>query len=543
MSASALPTAQPPIAKRVPATRSVHSEDVVDDYAWLRDRDDPDTLGYLEAENAYTTAATAHTKALQDEIFDEVKGRTLETDRSVPSLLDGWFYYTRTVEGQQYPIHCRARTEPALPDDPTQPIDPPADEHVLLDQNELAGESPYFALGAFDVSPDGRLLAFSTDFDGGEKYTLRFKNLDRDELLPDQVPGTYYTTAWSADGSTLFYTTVDEAMRPYRVWRHTLGTDAATDVIVHEETDERFFVGVGLTRSREYIVIELGSQITSEARVLSAHDPVGDFALVEPRRQGIEYSLDHSGGNFFIVHNDGAENFELALAPVTGPGRDHWQAVIPHREDTRVTGVEAFADHLVVSVRRGGSTGLHVVPLVDGEPVAGHDIDFPEEVRTVGAAGNPEFATGTFRLSYTSLGTPISVYDYHLATGELQLRKRQPVLGVFDPAHYVSAREWATAPDGTRVPISVVRHRDTPVDGSAPCLLYGYGAYEASMDPWFSISRLSLLDRGFVFAIAHVRGGGELGRRWYEDGKLLAKKNTFTDFVACADHLVASGWT
>ncbi|MGH8827985.1 MAG: oligopeptidase B, partial [Jiangellaceae bacterium] len=457
MSASALPAAQPPVAKRVPATRSVHSDDVADDYAWLRNRDDPDTIGYLEAENAYTTAATAHTKALQDEIFDEVKGRTLETDRSVPSLRDGWFYYTRTVEGQQYPIHCRARTEPALPDDPAQPIDPPADEHVLLDQNELAGESPYFALGAFDVSPDGRLLAFSTDFDGGEKYTLRFKNLDRDEMLPDHVPGTYYTTAWSADCSTLFYTTVDEAMRPYRVWRHTLGADAATDVIVHEEPDERFFVSVGLTRSREYIMIELGSQITSEARVLSAHDPTGDFAIVEPRRQGIEYSLDHSGGHFFVVHNDGAENFELAMAPVTDPGRDHWRAVIPHREDTRVTGVEAFADHLVVSLRRDGSTGLHIVPLVDGDPVVGHDIAFPEEVRTVGAAGNPEFATGTFRLSYTSLGTPSSVYDYHLASGELQLRKQQPVLGRFDPAHYVSAREWATASDGTLVPISVVR--------------------------------------------------------------------------------------
>lgn len=542
MSHSELPAAQPPVAKRVPVTRLAHGETVVDEYAWLRDRDDPDTLAYLTAENAYTSAMTAHTKALQDEIFAEVKDRTLETDRSVPSLRDGWFYYTRTIEGQQYPIHCRARTEPELPDDPTQPIEPPADEQVLLDQNELAGASPYFALGAFDVSPDGGVLAFSTDFDGSEQYTLRFKDLDRDEMLPDEIPGTYYSTAWSVDGSTLFYTTVDEAMRPYRVWRHTLGADAATDVIVHEEPDERFFISVGLTRSREYIVIELGSQITSEVRVLNANDPNADFAIVEPRRQGVEYSLDHSGGHFFIVHNDGAENFELAMAPVTNPSRDHWKAVIPHREDTRVNGVEAFADHLIVSIRRDGSTGLRVLSLVDGEPAASHDITFPEEVRTVGAASNPEFATSIFRLSYTSLGTPNSVYDYHLASAELKLRKQQPVLGGFDPAHYVSAREWATAADGTQVPISLIRHRDTPVDGTAPCLLYGYGAYEASMDPWFSIPRLSLLDRGFVFAIAHVRGGGELGRRWYEDGKLLAKKNTFTDFVACADHLVATGW-
>ncbi|WP_129664331.1 S9 family peptidase [Phytoactinopolyspora endophytica] len=533
----------PPVAKRVPHTRTFHGDTVVDEYAWLLDRDDPDTTAYLEAENAYTEAVTAHTKGLQGQIFEEIKARTLETDLSVPSRYGGWWYYTRTVEGRQYAIHCRSRTEPELPDDPAQPIVSPADEQVLLDENELAGESPYFALGAFDVSPDGRLLIFSTDYDGAEKYTLRVKNLETGQLLPDEVPNTYYSTAWSADASTLFYTTVDEAMRPYRVWRHHLGTDAAEDQIVHQEDDERFFADVSLTRSKAYVLITLGSSITSEVRILSADEPNGEFRLVEPRRQGVEYFVDHSGPYFFIVHNDGALDFELAKAPIGSPGREHWTPVLPHEQGRRIVDVGAFAGHLIVPLRRGGSTGLHVIPLHDGEPQPGRDIDFPEEVRSVRPGGNPEFTTATFRLGYTSLGTPSSVYDYDVGTRELQLRKRQPVLGDFDPSRYQTVREWATVEDGTRIPISLVRRLDTPADGTAPCVLYGYGSYEASMDPWFSIPRLSLLDRGFVFAIAHVRGGGEMGRAWYEQGKMLAKRNTFTDFVACAERLVEAGWT
>ncbi|NED98752.1 S9 family peptidase [Phytoactinopolyspora halotolerans] len=532
-----------PVAKRVPRTRTFHGDEVVDEYFWLLDRDDPDTIAYLEAENAYTEAVTAHTKALQDEIFSEIKARTLETDLSVPAHRGGWWYYTRTVQGQQYAIHCRSRSEPELPDDATQPIVSPDDEQVLLDENELAGDSPYFALGAFDVSPDGRLLVFSTDFDGSEKYTLRVKDLERDQLLPDSVPDTYYSTAWSADGSTVFYTTVDEAMRPYRVWRHRLGTQASEDQIVHQEDDERFFADVDLTRSEAYIVISLGSSITSEVRVLPADAPGGEFQVLEPRRQGVEYTIDHSGGYFFIVHNDGAMDFELAKAPVASPGREHWSPVLPHEPGRRVVDVHAFAGHLVVALRRDGGTGLHVIPLRDGEPQPGHDIGFAEEVRTVRPGGNPEFDTDTFRLGYTSLATPSSIYDHNIQTRELRLRKRQPVLGDFDPEHYQTVREWATAEDGTEIPISLVRHRDTPADGTAPCVLYGYGSYEASMDPWFSIARLSLLDRGFVFAIAHVRGGGEMGRAWYEQGKMLAKRNTFTDFVACAQRLVAAGWT
>jgi oligopeptidase B len=532
-----------PVAKRVPHTREVHGDSVEDEYAWLLDREDPDTLAYLEAENAYTELLTAHTKALQDELFEEIKARTLETDRSVPVRHGPWWYYTRTVEGLQYSIHCRSRTEPELPADPSVPIASPADEQVLIDENELAGESPYFALGALNVSPDGRLLIFSTDYDGSEKYTLRVKDLERDVVLPDEIPNTYYSTAWSADGSVLFYTTVDDAMRPYRVWRHRLGTHAADDHLVHQEDDERFFAGVDLTRSEALLVISLDSTMTSEVRVLAADDPTGEFRVVEPRRQGVEYSIDHSGDYLYIVHNDDAADFELVRAPVETPGREHWAPVLAHEPDTRVAGVSAFSDHLVVSLRRAGSTGLHVVPLRDDGAQPGHDIVFTEEVRTVTAGSNPEFTSDTFRLGYTSLGTPSSVYDYHIPTRELRLRKRQAVLGDFDPARYETVREWATAADGTRVPISLVRHRDTAADGTAPCVLYGYGSYEASMDPWFSIPRLSLLDRGFVFAIAHVRGGGEMGRAWYDDGKLLAKKNTFTDFIACAKHLVDAGWT
>lgn len=533
----------PPVAKQVPAERTVHGDTVVDEYAWLKDRDDADTVAYLEAENAHTQAATAHTKALQDDIFDEIKSRTLETDLSVPARHHGWWYYTRTLEGSQYPIHCRSRTEPELPTDPAEPIVSPADEQVLLDQNELAGDSPYFALGAFDVSPDGRLLAYSTDFDGGEKYTLRFKDLETGATLPDEVPGTYYGSAWAGNGSALFYTTVDDAMRPYRVWRHLLGTEAAADVIVHEETDERFFAGVGLTRSEQYVVIELGSQITSETWVLPAGDPRGEFRVVQPREQGVEYSIDHTGDSFFIVHNKDAVDFELVVAPASAPERGNWRPVLPHTPGVRVTGVDAFAGHLVVSMRREGRTELHVMPLADGVPGPGRDIGFDEPVRTVRPGGNPEFDTTVFRLGYASLTTPSSVYDYDVAGGGLTLRKRQPVLGGVDLSAYESVREWALADDGTRIPISLVKRRDTPRDGSAPCVLYGYGAYEASMDPWFSIARLSLLDRGYVFAIAHVRGGGELGRRWYEDGKLLHKRNTFTDFIACGEHLASAGWT
>jgi oligopeptidase B len=533
-------TVAAPVAKRVPRERVHHGDVVMDEFAWLADKSDPETIAYLSAENAFTQAATAHLAGLRETVFEEIKRRTQETDLSVPVRRGGFWYYTRTVEGQQYSIHCRRPAAPSELDPPdTGEGAPLPGEEVLLDGNQLAEGHEFFALGTFNVSPDGQWLAYSADFAGDERFTLRVKNLTTGELLADEITGAFYGSAWSADASTLFYLTVNEAWRPYRVWRHRVGVAEIPDEIVYEETDERFWVGVELTRSQRFIQIDSHSSITSEVRVVPADAPSAAPRVVAPRRQGVEYHVehDHTGDRFLILHNDGAEDFALAWTPVDAPGQ--WKPVLDHLPGTRLEGVDAFAGHLVVSLRRDGLTGLRVVPL-DGAP---YDIGFPEPIYRVGLGANPEYQTGSIRLGYASLVTPDSVYDYQLARRELVLRKRQPVLGGFDPDAYEQHREWAVAADGTRVPISLVCRKGVRAGGPAPCVLYGYGSYEASMDPWFAIPRLSLVDRGVVFAVAHVRGGGELGRRWYEDGKLLAKKNTFTDFVACARQLVASGWT
>jgi oligopeptidase B len=512
---------------------------VVDEYAWLQKKDDPETIAYLEAENAYTEGATAHLNGLRDTLFNEIKTRTRETDLSVPARKGGFWYYTRTVEGKQYGIQCRRAAAIGEVDPPsTEDGAPLAGEEVLLDGNELAADKKFFALGTFDVSPDGRWLAYSTDFDGDERFTLRFKDLLSGETLPDEIPNAFYGSAWSADGSTLFYITVDDAWRPHRVWRHVRGTPASEDQIVYEESDERFWVGVDLTRSEKFIVIDVQSKVTSEVYVIPATEPLAAPRVVAPRRQGVEYSVEHHGHRFLILHNDGAEDFALAYTSVDAPGA--WTPLIEHQPGVRLLQVDAFARHLVISLRRDGLTGLRVLRL---DSSASYDIELPEPIYSVGPDANPEYDTTSFRLHYSSLVTPESVYDCDLDTGALTLRKRKPVLGGFDPARYEQHREWAIAEDGTRVPISLVSLRDTPQDGSAPLVLYGYGSYELSMDPWFSIPRLSLVDRGVVFAVAHIRGGGEMGRRWYEDGKMLAKKNTFTDFVASAEHLVKAGWT
>jgi len=541
---------QPPVAKTIPHERVHHGDTVNDPYFWLADKENKDVIAYLEAENAYTEERLAGQAPLRERIFQEIKGRTKETDLSVPSRKGGWWYYSRTQEGKQYGIHCRlaavGETPPALPEDGSAL----PGEQVLLDGNELAEGHGFFSLGAFDVSPDGKLLAYSTDFAGNERFTLRFKDLESGETLPDEVPETSYGTAWSRDGSVLFYLTVDEAWRPYRVHRHAVGTPAAEDVLVYEEADERFWVGVGLTRSERHLLISVGSKVTSELRLLDADDPTGEFALVAGRDPGVEYSVDHwahptdrSRDLLLVLHNGGdKQNFELATASLDAPGE--WTALIPHRPDTRLLDVEAFADHFVVEYRRDGLTGLAIHSVTDGHPAAeGTPIVFDEPIYTVGTGDNPEFSTGRLRLGYGSMVTPSTVYDYDIATGTLNLLKRQPVLGDFDPAHYEQHRAWATAEDGTRVPISLVHRTGVIADGTAPAVIYGYGSYEASMDPYFSVPRLSLLDRGFVFAIAHIRGGGEMGRAWYDDGKMLAKRNTFTDFVSCARQLVADGWT
>jgi oligopeptidase B len=535
----------PPSAKRVPSVRTYHGDSVVDEYAWLADKGDPDTIAYLRAENAHTEAATAGLIPLRDRIFAEIKVRTQESDLSVPVRKGGWWHYMRTVEGQQYAVHCRRAVRPGEVIPPVTADGQPLDgEEVLLDENDLAAGSDFFALGTFRSSPDQRWLAYSADFTGNERYTIRIKDLATGAVLPDEIPDTYAGCAWSLDGSTLFYVTVDAAWRPHRVWRHRVGTPAAEDAIVFTDPDERFHVHVSLTRSERYLLIRSVSVLTSEVWLLDAATPEAEFTVVAPRRHGVDYDVDHAGDRLLILHNDGAENFEIATVPSatpTDPGT--WTPLVAHRADTRLLGMDAFADYTVVYFRRDALTGLRILRR-DGE----HEIAFPEPVYRVGPGPNPEFQAARFRLSYTSLVTPGSVYDCDMATGELTLLKRQPVLpspsGVaYRPEDLEEYREWAVAADGMRIPISLVCRKGTPRDGSAPCLLYGYGAYEASRDPGFSIPVLSLLDRGFVYAIAHVRGGGEMGRSWYTDGKLLHKKNTFTDFIACAAHMVRAGWT
>jgi oligopeptidase B len=542
------PERTPPAARRIPRERTFHGDTFIDEYAWLADKEDRETIAYLEAENAYTEAMTAGQAGLRDAIFGEIKARTQETDLSVPTRKGGWWYYTRTVEGMQYPVYCRRAVRPDDAGPPISEDGSPLDgEQVLLDGNQLAGDEKFFSMGAYDVSPDGRLLAYSTDFSGSERFTMRVKDLVTGETAADEIPDTFYGSAWSRDGSALFYVTVDEAWRPYRVWRHMVGTPAAEDIIVYEEPDEKFWVGVGLTRSERYLLISADSKLTSEAWLLDAAQPQGEFTVVMPRRPGVEYGVEHQvradgTDRLLILHNDHAENFELAEAPVRNPAQ--WTPVIPGRPDTRLLGVDAFAEYLVVYLRRDGLTGLRIVRPDGGE----HEVAFGEPVYTVAPGSNPDYESGLFRLGYASLVTPDSVYDCDTATGQLTLLKRRPVLPLpdgsdYDPGDYEQYREWATAADGTRIPISLVCRKGTPRDGSSPFLLSGYGSYEISMDPSFSVPRLSLLDRGFGYAIAHVRGGGEMGRRWYDDGKMLRKANTFTDFVACAEHLVAQGWT
>jgi oligopeptidase B len=538
----------PPAAKRVPSERTHHGDTFIDEYAWLTAKDNPETIAFLEAENAYTEGLTGSQDKLRTEIFGEIKSRTQESDLSVPSRKGGHWYYSRTVEGKQYAVHCRRAVRPDDAGPPMTADGGPLDgEEILLDGNELAGDSPFFSIGAFDVSPDGQLLAYSTDVAGDERFVMRVKDLSTGQTAPDEIPDTFYGSAWSADGTALFYVTVDDAWRPFRVWRHLIGSPAADDVVVFEETDEKFGVGVGLSRSERYLMIGSSSKLTSEAWLLDAANPTGEFSVVVPRRPGVEYDVEHQvlpdgSEQLLILHNDGALNFELARATVENPAE--WTPLISHRDDTRLLSVDAFATHLVVYLRKDGLTGLRIIPASGGE----HEIDFPEPIYQVGPGSNPEYDTDTFRLSYVSMVTPNSVYDCDVVTGALTLLKQSPVLPgpdgtAYNPADYEQQRLWATADDGTKIPLSVVRRAGTPKDGSAPFLLYGYGSYEISIDPSFSISRISLLDRGFVFAIAHIRGGGEMGRRWYDDGKMLTKINTFTDFIACARHVVSDGWT
>jgi len=525
----------PPVAKRVPTTRERHGDVVVDEYAWLRSKDDPEVIAYLEAENAHTEAELAHTKELQEQLFQEIRGRIQETDLSVPTRKGPWWWYGKTEEGKQYGISAR---KPVTDPDELEPAAGAA-EQILLDQNVEAGDSEYFAIGTFDSSPNHEVLAWSADRNGSELYQLRFRDLKTGAELPDVIEGTYYGSAWGADSRTFFYTRPDAAMRAFQLWRHVLGTSPDDDVLVRQEDDDRFFLGIGTTKDEKFLVMEMGSKLTTEAWVLEADDPRGEFRIVQPREQDVEYGIEHHGDRFFVVTNaDGAENFKLMEAPQATPGREHWTEVIGHRPDVKLSGLDVFEDHLVLFEREGGVRQIRVRRLSDGDD---HVIEQPEAVSTASGGSNPEFTSHVLRYGYTSLVTPSTVFDYHLDTRERTLRKQTPVLGGYDPDDYASERVWATASDGTQVPISIVARRDRAAGG--PLLLYGYGSYESSIDPAFSSLRLSLLDRGFAFAIGHIRGGGEMGRRWYNEGKFLAKRNTFTDFIACAQHLVDTGWT
>ncbi len=519
---------EPPFARPVARVHTVHGESRIDEYHWLRNREDPEVLAHLEAENRYTDSVMRHTEGLQELLYQELRGRIKEADLSVPSRLDGWLYYSRTETGAQYPIFCRRRDEED------------AKEEVLLDLNGLAAGHEYFRMGAFEVSPDHRLLAYSVDTSGAESFTVFLKNLTTGELLAESIERTSPGAAWANDSRTLFYVVLDDARRPCRLFRHRVGSNPVEDVLVYFEPDEAFFLDINRTRSERFLVLDLTSHATTEVRYASADHPEEEFRVVEPRRHGIEYGLTHHGDRFYLVTNDEAPNFRLVSAPVDRPGRANWTAVLPYRPEVKLDSVEAFQNHLVIWEREDGLRRLRVLELASG---AEHLVPFPEPVYTVRPYENLEFATAVFRFSYTSLVTPNSVVDYDMAARTWTVRKQTEVLGGYDPSRYRSERLFAGAPDGTRVPVSLVYRLPLERDGRRPLLLQGYGSYGYSFDPAFSSNLLSLLDRGWVVGIAHIRGGEELGRAWYENGKLLHKRNTFTDFIAAAEHLVAQGYT
>jgi oligopeptidase B len=523
-----LAQATPPIAAQHLYVHSLHGDDRSDPYVWLRDRENPEVMAYLKAENAYTEAMMQHTEPLQTALYGEMLSRIQETDLSVPYRKGDYYYYSRTEEGKNYSIFCR------------KPGSLEAPEEVLLDQNQLAEGQDYFALGVAQVSPNHELLAYSTDTTGAEVFTLQFLDLKTRQLYPERIPETDYSFAWGNDGQTVFYTQVDEAHRPHKLFRHQLGSAIETDVLIYHEPDDSFYLGVGKTRSEAYLLISLSSKITTEIHYLDANHPTGAFQVVRPRTTGIEYDVEHHTDTFYIATNENASNFKLMQAPTSNPIAENWQEVLPHREDVLLEGISAFANHLVIYERQGGLPKVRIRQLATGEE---HYMAFSEPTYEVYESTNPDFHTTTLRYSYTSLTTPSSVFDYDLETRSQTLKKETPVLGGYDRTQYVSERLQAIAPDGSAIPLSLVYKKGVTRTGANPVYMTGYGAYGYSYPDSFSSTRLTLLDRGVVVAIAHIRGGSELGRNWYETGKFLQKKNTFTDFIACAEHLIEQGWT
>jgi oligopeptidase B len=546
-----------PQPQRRPTVIEAHGDKRTDDWYWMRDRDDPAVIAHLEAERAFADAALSRLEPVREQIYQEMKARIAETDMSAPVRSGGWWYYQRTEEGKSYPIHCR---RPVEGDEPPVGAPPDEHEHVLLDENLRAEGEPYLEVANFVVSPDHRWLAYGTDTSGAELYDLVFRSLDAGVPdAPETVPGAYYGLAWANDNATVFYTRVDQAMRPYQVWRHRVGSDPAGDEVVLQEDDERFNLTVGKTKDDAFVVIVLESHTTAEWWTIPAGQPDSHPKPVRPRRQDVEYSVEHHRGWFVGATNDGAEDFRVVARPVDGSEEIE---LLPHRPGTRVDGVDVFDRWLVVDERMDAEPGLRVVEIPAGGLGALAGVDLLARSRVVPSehhpavtweGPNPEPGSASMRIEQTSLVQPRTASDFDFDSGIVTVRKRQPVLGGYDPARYRTYRLWVPAGDGTRVPLSVVHRADlladpdaapgTPPSAPAPCLLYGYGSYEHSIDPTFSSMRLSLLDRGVIFAIAHVRGGGELGRRWYLDGKTANKEHTITDFVACARYLVDNGFT
>ena len=520
---------EPPVAKVVPHQLEKHGDVRTDNYYWLRERENPEVIAYLEAENEYLEKTMKHTRRLQDTLFEEIKGRIKKNDETVPYLEDGHYRYTRYEEGKEYATYCRKAGS----------LDAP--EEILLDVNDLVEGDGFLSVRGMRVSSDKNLIAFGVDRVGRRFYTIRFKDLETGQMLPDEIPSVTPGLAWANDNRTVFYTRQDpETLRPYQIYRHTLGTDVKDDVLVYEESDDTFACYVYKTQSRQYLMIGCSQTLSKEYRYLDAGDPTGEFTVVLPRQKDHEYSVAHYAGRFYIRTNWGAKNFRLMETPVTDTSQANWREIVPHRDDVFLVAYEVFRDHLVLTERHEGLNRLRIIPW-NGD--AEHYIDFGEPTYLAYISTNRDFDTTVLRYGYTSLTTPRSTYDYDMNTRQKTLMKQDEVLGDFDPADYRTDRLYAPARDGVQVPISIVYPQDFPRDGSRPLLLYAYGSYGASMSARFSGARLSLLERGFAYAIAHVRGGQEMGRQWYEDGKLLNKKNTFTDFVDCAQYLIDEGYT
>lgn len=519
----------PPVAEKIPHVDTLFGDIRVDDYYWLRDRGDSNVIDYLKAENAYTDAVMAPTKDFQDAMYKEILGRIKETDINVPYRFGDYYYYSRTEEGKNYPIFCRKKGSLK------------AKEEIYLDQNAVAEGYGYLSIGTMAISTNQNILAYSIDTSGAERYTLFFKDLKTGKLYSDAIEDVGYSVEWANDNQTIFYTIRDEANRPFKLFRHKLGTKQSDDAMVHYEEDDVNWVGLGKTKNKKYLLMSTGTRGTDEYWYLDANNPTGEFAIIQPRIKGLEYSVDSYGDKFFIVTNDNAINFKLVETPVTAPSKENWVDVIPANDAVKIDNIDLFKDYMVVWERAKGLIQVQIRNMKNGDS---HYIEFPEPVYSADPGPNPEFDSKILRLNYVSLVTPQSVYDYHMDTKKMDLLKQREVLGGYDKTQYTSERVFAPSYDGKEIPISLVYKTDLfKKDHSNPMYLYVYGAYGYSMDPYFSTSRLSLLDRGFVFAIAHVRGGGEMGRQWYDDGKMLNKMNTFRDVIWSSEYLIARGYT